>query len=104
VRTLHILDVELIVQFDLPSSERKSLHQVRRSAWTGAEGRALLFLMENARKFLEYLVQEKIYLREIKFDRSKVIHFDFVDCKCFEHQPGAFENSKRSVERVLNGI
>jgi ATP-dependent RNA helicase DDX18/HAS1 len=66
------------VQFGLPALEREYIHRVGRSARAGAEGRALLFLMENERKFLEYLTEAKVPLKEFKFPMDKVMQLDLL--------------------------
>jgi ATP-dependent RNA helicase DDX18/HAS1 len=77
-RGLDIPAVEWIVQFDPPSSEKEYIHRVGRSARAGAQGRALLFLMENELKFLKYLEAAKVPLKELKFPDNKVVKLDLL--------------------------
>jgi ATP-dependent RNA helicase DDX18/HAS1 len=77
-RGLDIPAVEWIVQYDPPSSEKEYIHRVGRSARAGAEGRALLFLMKNERKFLEYLEGAKVPLKEFTFPTDKVMQLELL--------------------------
>ena len=75
-RGLDIPAVEWIVQYDPPSSEKEYIHRVGRAARAGAEGRALLFLMDPERPFLKHLEDAKVPLKPLKFDPDKVMKVD----------------------------
>jgi ATP-dependent RNA helicase DDX18/HAS1 len=77
-RGLDIPDVEWIVQFDPPPSEKEYIHRVGRAARAGAEGHALLFLMKNEIRFLEYLKNAKVPVKELKFPENKVMKLDLL--------------------------
>lgn len=75
-RGLDIPAVEWIVQYDPPSSEKEYIHRVGRAARAGAEGQALLFLMEPEMAFLKHLEDAKVPLKQLKFPKDKVMKVD----------------------------
>jgi ATP-dependent RNA helicase DDX18/HAS1 len=77
-RGLDIPAVEWIVQFDPPASEREYIHRVGRAARAGAEGRALLILMQNELRFLRYLEEAKVPMKELQFPEEKIVKIDLV--------------------------
>uniref|UniRef100_A0A0G4FMJ1 ATP-dependent RNA helicase n=1 Tax=Chromera velia CCMP2878 TaxID=1169474 RepID=A0A0G4FMJ1_9ALVE len=72
-RGLDIPNVDWIVQFDPPDDPREYIHRVGRTA-RGATGtgKALLFLMPEELKFLNYLKRMKVVLNEYTFPPSKI--------------------------------
>lgn len=70
-RGLDIPYVEWIIQYDPPSSEKEYIHRVGRSARAGAEGQALLFLMENEKPFLKILKKAKVPLQKLSMPKLK---------------------------------
>uniref|UniRef100_A0A7S3K297 ATP-dependent RNA helicase n=1 Tax=Aureoumbra lagunensis TaxID=44058 RepID=A0A7S3K297_9STRA len=72
-RGLDIPAVDWIIQFDPPDDPREYIHRVGRTA-RGAKGRgkALLFLLPQELKFLQFLKAAKVKLHEYDFPPSKI--------------------------------
>jgi ATP-dependent RNA helicase DDX18/HAS1 len=74
-RGLDIPAVDWIVQYDPPDDPKEYIHRVGRTA-RGPQneklGRALLFLLPEELKFLQYLRTSKVTLQEFEFPESKI--------------------------------
>ena len=72
-RGLDIPNVDWIIQFDPPDYPKEYIHRVGRTArGSSAVGRALLFLIPNELKFLQYLRHAKVTVNEYEFPASKI--------------------------------
>ncbi|PNY13310.1 DEAD-box ATP-dependent RNA helicase 51-like protein [Trifolium pratense] len=72
-RGLHIPDVDWIVQYDPPDEPKEYIHRVGRTArGEGGKGNALLFLIPEELKFLCYLKEAKVPVKEYAYDEKKV--------------------------------
>ncbi|KAJ3680810.1 hypothetical protein LUZ60_015299 [Juncus effusus] len=72
-RGLHIPAVDWIVQYDPPDEPKEYIHRVGRTArGEGAKGHALLFLLPEELKFLTYLKEAKVPLKEYEFNEKRV--------------------------------
>ncbi|OAY74205.1 DEAD-box ATP-dependent RNA helicase 27 [Ananas comosus] len=62
-----------IVQYDPPDEPKEYIHRVGRTArGEGGKGHALLFLLPEELKFLSYLKEAKVPLKEYEFNEKKV--------------------------------
>ena len=67
-RGLHIPDVELVINYDLPQSEEDYVHRIGRTARAGAEGHAVSFACEDTAFYLpdiEQYISQKIPTADI---------------------------------------
>ncbi|KAF9599752.1 hypothetical protein IFM89_001698 [Coptis chinensis] len=72
-RGLDIPAVDWIVQYDPPDEPKEYVHRVGRTArGEGGKGHALLFLIPKELKFLSYLKEAKVPLKEYEFDQTKL--------------------------------
>ncbi|XP_020096243.1 DEAD-box ATP-dependent RNA helicase 27 [Ananas comosus] len=72
-RGLDIPAVDWIVQYDPPDEPKEYIHRVGRTArGEGGKGHALLFLLPEELKFLSYLKEAKVPLKEYEFNEKKV--------------------------------
>ncbi|GAU19027.1 hypothetical protein TSUD_193650 [Trifolium subterraneum] len=72
-RGLDIPDVDWIVQYDPPDEPKEYIHRVGRTArGEGGKGNALLFLIPEELKFLCYLKEAKVPVKEYAYDEKKV--------------------------------
>ncbi|KAJ3680805.1 hypothetical protein LUZ60_015294 [Juncus effusus] len=72
-RGLDIPAVDWIVQYDPPDEPKEYIHRVGRTArGEGAKGHALLFLLPEELKFLTYLKEAKVPLKEYEFNEKRV--------------------------------
>ncbi|KAJ3671048.1 hypothetical protein LUZ60_008474 [Juncus effusus] len=72
-RELDIPTVDWIVQYDPPDEPKEYIHRVGRTArGEGAKGHALLFLLPEELKFLTYLKEAKVPLKEYEFNEKRV--------------------------------
>uniref|UniRef100_A0A7N0SVQ7 ATP-dependent RNA helicase n=1 Tax=Kalanchoe fedtschenkoi TaxID=63787 RepID=A0A7N0SVQ7_KALFE len=73
-RGLDIPGVDCVVQYDPPDNPTEYIHRVGRTArGEGSKGKALLFLIEEEKKFLDYLKEAKVPVKEYEFNQSKLI-------------------------------
>uniref|UniRef100_A0A7N0UU95 ATP-dependent RNA helicase n=1 Tax=Kalanchoe fedtschenkoi TaxID=63787 RepID=A0A7N0UU95_KALFE len=74
-RGLDIPGVEWVVQYDPPDNPTEYIHRVGRTArGEGSTGNALLFLIEEEVKFLDYLKEAKVPLKQYDFVQSKLVN------------------------------
>lgn len=72
-RGLDIPSVDWIVQYDPPDEPKEYIHRVGRTArGEGAKGHALLFLIPEEMKFISYLKDAKVPVKEFEFDQRKL--------------------------------
>jgi ATP-dependent RNA helicase RhlB len=70
-RGLHIPDVSLVINYDLPQSEEDYVHRIGRTARAGAEGHAVSFACEDTAFYLpdiEQYIKQKIPTADISSD------------------------------------
>jgi ATP-dependent RNA helicase DDX18/HAS1 len=77
-RGLDIPKVDWIVQYDPPSSTKEYIHRVGRSARAGEKGKAILFLLKNEKRFLNYLKEERVPLKELKITDERLLKINTV--------------------------
>lgn len=99
-RGLDIPAVEWIIQYDPPSSEKEYIHRVGRSARAGAEGQALLFVMENEKPFLTVLKQAKVPLKKLSMP-PKLIEFKLVLAEIFSKNRKLLRAAKEALQSYL---
>ncbi|XP_047327285.1 DEAD-box ATP-dependent RNA helicase 51-like [Impatiens glandulifera] len=72
-RGLDIPAVDWIIQYDPPDEPKEYIHRVGRTArGEGAKGSALLFLIPEEMKFLHYLKEHKVPVKEFEYDDKKM--------------------------------
>ncbi|KAL6175361.1 hypothetical protein ACLB2K_052002 [Fragaria x ananassa] len=72
-RGLDIPAVDWIVQFDPPDEPKEYIHRVGRTArGEGGKGNALLFLIPEELRFLKYLKDAKVPVKEYEFNEKKL--------------------------------
>ena len=71
-RGIDIPAVEWIIQFDAPQDPKMFIHRVGRTARIGNNGNAIIFLRENEDSFVDYIMNEKVDMKEteIEFDKD----------------------------------
>lgn len=71
-RGIDIPEVEWIIQFDAPQDPKMFIHRVGRTARIGNNGNAILFLREAEDSYVDYMIGEKVDMREteIEFDKD----------------------------------
>ncbi|KAK8893865.1 ATP-dependent RNA helicase ddx18 [Tritrichomonas musculus] len=98
-RGLDIPAVEWIIQYDPPSSEKEYIHRVGRSARAGAEGQALLFLMENEKPFLQILRSAKVPLQ--KLPMPKLNELKLVLAEALSKDRKLMKSAKEALQSYL---
>ena len=99
-RGLDIPAVEWIIQYDPPTSEKEYIHRVGRSARAGAEGQALLFLMENEKPFLQILKNAKVPLERLSMP-SKLFEFELTLKDKMSRNRKLLKNAKEALKSYL---
>lgn len=102
-RGLDIPAVDLVIQYDPPTSEKEYIHRVGRSARAGAEGRALLFLMQSEKAFLGHLESAKVPLKELKIPKDKIMDVDLVVLNAMAEDRKLTQAAKEGLKSYLMG-
>ncbi|KAH0785730.1 ATP-dependent RNA helicase HAS1 [Histomonas meleagridis] len=100
-RGLDIPAVDWVVQYDPPTSEREYIHRVGRSARAGAEGQALLFLMENEKPFLKILEDAKVPLKKLPMPTKKIISINLLIENLMTTNRKLMKNAKEGLKSYL---
>jgi len=74
-RGLDFPHVDWIINYDLPLSPNEYLHRIGRAArGPNSFGKSLLILMENEKDIINKLQEKNIILKELEFNRNKLIN------------------------------
>ena len=103
-RGIDVLGIELVVNFDLPSTSHDYVHRIGRTARAGAAGRAVTFAAPSQQKDLreiERLIRKRLSvsklpeMEKIKFSRPIRPARDFFD----QSRSGRFGHKRSTKDR-----
>ncbi|KAL9664931.1 hypothetical protein QQ045_020340 [Rhodiola kirilowii] len=101
-RGLDIPGVDWVVQYDPPDNPTEYIHRVGRTArGEGSTGNALLFLIEEEVKFLDYLKEAKVPVRQYDFVQSKLINMQSALEMVVASNPALNESAKEAYKSYI---
>ncbi|CAM8902553.1 unnamed protein product [Rhodiola kirilowii] len=101
-RGLDIPGVDCVVQYDPPDNPTEYIHRVGRTArGEGSKGNALLFLIEEEKKFLDYLKEAKVPVKEYEFNQTKLIDRQVELESLVASNPALTESAKEAYKSYL---